>query len=585
MVEHIQGTGIVQSLLTPFGSNSLRQFCEHSDENSLTLFRERLKDVLYQQDPGLSDLVQTTLEAVFRLGQESGTSEENSNAMLKYLKSEILRLKNAVRDQDTALACMGPASLGADAPGNGRGLLDCRADILSLTEKIEELDKRQEAIRNQEASQDRRERRIAFLEKNISRLVEKLNSNMNPALIKMRALLHHKRQSPEALQEKLQKLNRELSPCAVEFQKQETKLRHLTDRLKLKQDQLKSLGCAQFACPVADEIRCDTDMAPYRKILAADIETLLREEKQLRQSFATARQALSACQSDNAALDSQLSDLLKNNREIQREIDLVEEQIQREEKATAKAHGQLTAHRDEMNAIEGETGAVLPERLSAEEGGAKILAEEKSALILERQGRQTSLDEALRLQGKKEAASKLKAQKKRWEQELKIVKQIHDLLGRVQEEMASAIASALETEVNDVLQLIDPDYHFILNLRGGNFEMGWNKDGKVIGFKAINSAHFVIFIVPFLAALIQRLARTRDKTGLPTLKALCIEAESLTPDNLTALLKGLSAMRAKGILDNVLVAHYHSLGDPVKLAGFKEHILGKSQTPVEVASL
>ncbi|VAX32902.1 hypothetical protein MNBD_NITROSPINAE05-38, partial [hydrothermal vent metagenome] len=89
----------------------------------------------------------------------------------------------------------------------------------------------------------------------------------------------------------------------------------------------------------------------------------------------------------------------------------------------------------------------------------------------------------------------------------------------------------------------------------------------------------------FLAALIQRLARTRDKTGLPTLEALCIEAESLTPDNLRALLQGLSAMHSKGILDNVLVAHYHSLGDPGKLSGFREHILGTTETFLEAASL
>jgi hypothetical protein len=151
--------------------------------------------------------------------------------------------------------------------------------------------------------------------------------------------------------------------------------------------------------------------------------------------------------------------------------------------------------------------------------------------------------------------------------------------------MAVSIARALETEVNDVLKLIDHDYHFTLNLTGKNFEMGWNRDGKVIPFKTINSAHFVIFIVPFLAALIQRLARTRDKTGLPTLKALCIEAESLTPENLTALLKGLSNMKARGVLDNVLVAHYHSLKDPVKLSGFREHILGDCLSPVKAVSL
>lgn len=124
-----------------------------------------------------------------------------------------------------------------------------------------------------------------------------------------------------------------------------------------------------------------------------------------------------------------------------------------------------------------------------------------------------------------------------------------------------------------------------LNLKGRNFEMGWNHGGKVIPFKTINSAHFVIFIVPFLVALIMRLARERDKMGLPTLKALCIEAESLTPENLAALLKGLKQMKQKGVLDNVLVAHYHSLRDTDQLSGFQEHILGETESQAEAIAL
>jgi hypothetical protein len=196
-----------------------------------------------------------------------------------------------------------------------------------------------------------------------------------------------------------------------------------------------------------------------------------------------------------------------------------------------------------------------------------------------------TLDEWLRCQGKIEALSELNRLKTLMEQELVVVKQTFDLLSGIQKEMAAGIAGALETEVNDVLKLIDSDYHFTLDLTGKNFEMGWNRDGKIIPFKTINSAHFVIFIVPFLAALIQRLARTREKTGLPTLKALCIEAESLTPANLSALLKGLKQMKKKGVLDNVLVAHYHSLRNPKKLSGFQEHVLEETGLSVEAISL
>ena len=77
-----------------------------------------------------------------------------------------------------------------------------------------------------------------------------------------------------------------------------------------------------------------------------------------------------------------------------------------------------------------------------------------------------------------------------------------------------------------------------------------------------------------------RLARVREKSGLPTLKALVIEAECLTPDNLSALLRGLANIREQGSLDNVLVAHYHSVLDSEKLFGFEEHILEDVASPV-----
>ena len=416
-------------------------------------------------------------------------------------------------------------------------------------------------------------------------LTKKLNAKMTQALQSLREQLHLKRVDPQNLQEKLKKLNRELSMLSADCQDREFLLGQLVGQLKLKRDQLETIGSSHFACPVASEIRCDTDMTPHRKTLAKDIESLGRQETKIRRSFEMAGQKAVDCQSEIATMDSKLSDQLAENREIQREIDLIEEQIQAEETTTAKVRGQLMAYREEMNVIEEEMNTLEAEPASLSEGGMATLEEEKSDLKLQRVEKQKTLDAWLRHQGKIEALRLLKEQKISWERELEIVKQMYDLMGRIQEEMASRIACALETEVNDVLKLIDGDYHFTLNLQGRKFEMGWNRDGKIIPLKTINSAHFVIFIVPFLAALIQRLARTREKTGLPTLKALCIEAESLTPANLSALLKGLASMKAKGVLDNVLVAHYHSFKDPYKLSGFKEHVLEKTAPPVEALSL
>lgn len=580
LVENILGRGIVHSLLPSAGANSLKEFCWQSDNKTLSRFQDCLTKVLHEQEPGLSALVLKALGAVFRYGSRSCSAEEGSNAMLKHLKSEMLRLKNAVRDQSAALSCMGPVSLKTDDVNKGRSISGCREDIQDLSQRVEGLDKRLEKIRNQTAAKIKRDERIVFLKKNISRLTEKKNADMGQALKNLLEQLHHKRVDPEDLQEKLKKLNRELSGFSSECRTRESALEQVASQLKLKRAKLETIGSSHFACPVASEIRCDTDMAPYRKILAEDIESLAREEKEVRQSHEMAGQKVTACQSAIDMADARLTDQLASNREIQREIDLVHEQIQQEEKETAEVCGKLMAHREELGALEKES-VTLPKDTDQ----AADLKTEKSDLLKELAKKQATLDEWLGHQGKIEALDELERQKELWEQELGIVKQIFDLLSRVQEEMAASIAGALEAEVNDVLKLIGPDYLFTLNLEGRHFEMGWNREGKIIPIKTINSAHFIIFIVPFLTALIQRLNRTRNKIGLPTLKALCIEAESLTPDNLRALLRGLSDMKSRGVLDNALVAHYHSLRDPDKLSGFREHILENTKSPVKAGSL
>jgi hypothetical protein len=543
IVENLLGTGIVYSLLVSVGGASLNEFCRQSDGKNLSRLKDRLTEVFHQQD----------LDGVFRYWSLSHSAEENSTAMLKHLKSETLRLKNAIREQVAALTCIGP---GSARETHAPVISDVKQEIQGLSARIEGLDKRIETIRNQRAAKIKREQRIIFLEENISRLSEKLNGDMHDSLISMRKQLHNKRVDPEPLQDKLNKHNRELSRWSAECQEQESGRKSLAAQIKLKHDQLETLGSSHFACPVAPEIRCDTDMTPYREILAGEIQLLQQEETEVRSSCEAAQQKMAACQNEIDALEARLADQLCLNRDIQREIDLLQEQIQAEEKETASVRGKLMAYREEVSVLESEQ---LP--VSGEEGGVETLEDEKSDLKFQM------------------------VEKRRMEQELAVVKQTFDLLGGIQKEMAAGIAGALETEVNDVLKLIDSDYHFTLNLTGRNFEMGWNRDGKIIPFKTINSAHFVIFIVPFLAALIQRLARTRDKTGLPTLKALCIEAESLTPANLSALLKGLKHMKEKGVLDNVLVAHYHSLRDPKKLSGFQEHILEKAESQVEAISL
>ncbi len=576
LVENILGPGIVRSLLIPLGADALDGFCLESDESRLSRFQERLLDVFDQLEPSLCKQVRETLDRLFRNGLPEQSTEENSNAMLRHLKSESLRLKNAVRDQAAALACMGPDFGKSVDEKNASGISESKKAIQSLTQRIESLNQQVEKRRNQTANTLKRDRRMDFLKETISRLVDELNGDMSEALLKMREQLHGKRVDPTDLQDELKQLQREGARRSEDGHEQVARLKNLEDQIKLKRDQLESMCASRFACPVAAEIRCDTDMTPYREILAGNIEALQKEAGAVRPACQKAQEKRAALQRDIGALDTRLAERLRSNREIQREIDLLEEQIQAVEKDTAQVRGRLSAYREEMSVLESE-----PLAWSGEEGGVGTLEDEISDLKLQMINEQKNLDECLRRQGKIETFSGLDRQKKLWEQELKIVQTTFDLLSGIQEGMVAGISSALEAEVNNVLKLINSDYHFTLNLKSRNFEMGWNRQGKIIPFKTINSAHFVIFIVPFLAALIGRLARTRDKIGLPTLKALCIEAESLTPDNLSALLRGLANMKERGMIDNVLVAHYHSVREADKLFGFVEHILEETPSPVE----
>jgi hypothetical protein len=197
---------------------------------------------------------------------------------------------------------------------------------------------------------------------------------------------------------------------------------------------------------------------------------------------------------------------------------------------------------------------------------------------------QNRLHELLRSLGRQESVLELKRQSRLLKNEKEIFQLVHRLLGPggVQGRLAVQIATGLEREVNSLLQWIDPDYQFVLDLEGNRFEMGWLKQGRFIPLQTINSAHFILFIVPFLTAVLQRLAKARERRALPTLRALCIEAECLAPGNLAMLLGGLSKMKERGFLDNVLVAHYHSLGDPEELHGFREHILSEYYPPEKI---
>jgi hypothetical protein len=331
-----------------------------------------------------------------------------------------------------------------------------------------------------------------------------------------------------------------------------------------------------FRCPLADEIQCATDMSPYRDLLANEISAVERKESEARAGLEKAKREMQACGDRVRGLQSRVEDQARSNETIHRQIQSLQMKIAAEAISRAEVQGRLKAYHEEMEGLNKEA---LAERAglerSSEAESVDVLESKKQGLVAAEKEAAANLEALLRDLGRAEAVAEVRREKTRAESDLNDAQILAGLLGPdgIQGEMAARISDALEREVNEALQLIDAKLDFTLDLSGSRFLMGWNRDGKVIPFETINSAHFVLFIVPFLAALLKRMGRIREKEGLPTLKALCIEAESMTPKNLAALLKGLSAMKAKGYLDNVLVAHYASIRDPEKLSGFKEHIL------------
>ena len=371
MLKTYLGSGILQSLLGFFGLASLWEVFEVRDENKLLPLKERLVEKFQSQEPKLCYLTLNTLDRVFNFWSPSLSAEQNSNDLLHYLKSESLRLKNAIREQTSFL--FGRKANFRQSENNFYfKVQELKDDVHLLEVKLKDLEKKIQRMKFRSAEKLLNYRRLAAHHEKILCFAKKLNAKMGEALRKRR-------------------------------------------------DQLEENNF--------------------------DIKAL--EEKQ-----------------------------------------------------------------------------------------------------------------------------------KQHQRELEIIQLIAEGIERIQGEMASRISRLLEAEVNDLLKLIDSEYDFCLNLRGKQFEMGWNRDGKIISFKTINSAHFVLFIAPFLTALMNRMERTREKSGLPTLKALCIEAECLTPGNLQVLLKGLAKIKKRGALDNVLVTHHHSVRDPEKLYGFEEHILVESQVMV-----
>lgn len=578
LLEKHFGCGILRSLLAPRGLERVEEILPLETIYEGDGFREELERTYRSQDESLWTLVHEILDAALGLWSDALSGEENIFVLLKHLKSEILKLQGGLREQSAALACMGTTG---ENPGavEFQDIPRYRKEIRSMSERIENLTIRIEKERQRQETWKRREVRTVFLEEKIAALGDNLRGEMHEALHEMKRSLREKLSDTQPLQEELNRLHRQRAGLVGRLNRAESHFRDISNRLRWKREKLAAIESPGFNCPVAGEIRCDTDITPYRELLGREIPSLTSSAEAARDDVENARRELTACGRSIDRTESAMNGQNASNRETERELRLLEDQIAIEEEESARARGMLKAYRDELRRLRLERQSQTPE---SESFPLEFMEKEKSDMESLKHEVEKEFSELLREQGKAEVASELNRKKKSAEQRLDVMKAVFDLLGPLglQGEMAAGIAGGLQREVNQILKLIDADYEFSIDMSGLKFEMGWNRDGKIIPFDTINAAHFILFIVPFLTAVVNRMACVREKSGLPTLKALCIEAESLTPNNLAALLKGLSRMKAEGYLDNVLVAHYHSVKDPGKLYGFQEHILGGKEIPV-----
>lgn len=602
MVESRFGAGIVREQALRLGIE--RGLFDKTPAGAAFRLLNNLSEIIRCQDAAWVHRVRAILDELFSLwsdsclagGEEEGhsalqpsgiTPEENIASMVAHLKAETLRLRNTIRERTTTLSCLGET----DEKMISDKIEGCRGAIRLLIKGIEDFDGRIEKSRRRTEELMRRQERRRFLQTNIAGLTQ--DSGKESAIDEKLRELAGRLVDTRDLQEELDRLNGELSECSETCRRQEARFLVIAGDLKRRRGKMGSFKnyldrqptlagvCGEnhrefFTCPIADEIRCETDMRPHRELLEREIGTMERQENEARSVLEKAREDLRLCGDRVRDLQGKVRGQVRSNETLRQEMRILQGQLLEEEKSRAKVHGMLKAYREEVEMLNSEPTNAVFEHSNE---GLGVLESKRHEFMINKKREEAALELLLRDHGRAEAVAEVLSEKVKAEQELNDVQLLADLLGPdgVQGEMAARIAEALEREVNATLKLIDANLDFTLDLSGTRFLMGWNRDGKVIPFKTINSAHFTLFIVPFLAVLLKRMGRVREREDLPTLKVLCIEAESMTPKNLVLLLKGLSVMKAKGYLDNVLVAHYTSIRDTRKLSGFKEHILEKGE--------
>ncbi len=572
VMERYFGHGLIRSLLSSFGLSRLEEFLDVSEEEVLKILYRDLVTLFLEQDRILYSIVSGVLDSCFSVWSPSASSEENISAILARLKEEVLRLKSAEREQGAVVAYL--IGSGEEGEADCRIISQHRENIKLISEQLSELKLSINTVREQAEKLRKKGDRIRFLKESIYSLTNQLEKEtVSQYWLKIKEL-KKKITDTRPLQEELDRLNREFNVQSKKFQNLESCFLSGTENLQMKRDKLAGIEFSHCRCPIAEEIRCDTDLEPYRALLTREVDALTRKEADKRRAVLVMKDTMRALEDRIMRKREALNSKTLSNDNAQQQIRDFMERVTVEEKKVSKSEGLLEAYREEISALECDPDNEFTLSDPRSENSETMIIQKQ---ILESQLRdeQDKLSRLLRRQGKEEALSEISRKREISKKELETVKIIYDLLGPdgIQGSLAERIAGSLEREVNNLLKMIDAQYEFVLDLSGRNCELGWNREGKLIPFSTINSAHFILFIVPFLTALLNRMAAIRGNLGLPTLKAVCIEAESLTSGNLLALLKGLSDIKEAGFLDNVLVAHYKSVHDPNSLYGFREHVL------------
>ncbi|MFQ5443122.1 MAG: hypothetical protein ACE5EK_00770, partial [Nitrospinales bacterium] len=579
------GVGLVRSLLSAYGLQTAEDLWKedfHYGAKHFFLAGEKLNrtssliadlvSAFRDQDAVLSAHVLEKMDKAFSLWDDSISPEENINEILAFLKSETSSIKTLIRLKSDALSLVtGISALDSSAKGLDEQISEAQANLQSLEEQIEFL--RSESAKEKQLLEaaNQMERRKNTLQDFIASLNRDLAGNNSSDLREQLDILRGDLGDLKPLQKELEKHNRSLHKLSEKYRKQEMHYLSFYRDLKMKKEKLEEIGSPHFQCPVAKEIKCDTDMQCFKEGLKSEIEQLNLQDEKETETLKRTKQELWVAGKKVKEIGKIIKRHSLSNEKLQKKIESLSEKLSARESEISRARGMLKVYQEELENLLASPGSAIAgnaEELRKKEIEKRQLEESKAQCV-------DHLTGLLRRQGRVEANQELLRKKLRAEEEFDILKWLTEIFGPegIQKNIASRAAEGLEEETNALLQWMDERYTFTLDLTGKKFQMGWNREGKVIPFTTINSAHFILFIVPFLTALLNRLARVRERVGKPTLKALCVEAESMTPDNLEVLLHGLSIMKRHGYLDNVLVAHYSSIRDRRKLSGFKETIL------------